>query len=93
MWDPGGRSGRWRRAGDDRGQGDRLVVPRGDSQRLAAAFSEVFDRPEEAARRTTLGRQMVLERFAEENVFTDFERVMRRVASSRTPRRRPEPGN
>jgi len=67
--------------------------PRGDSNRLASILSEILDSPEEAARRTKAGRQMVLEQFAEQKVFADFERVMRRVAASRASGRRPEARN
>ena len=67
--------------------------PRGDAEALAAALSDIFDRPEEAARRTLLGRQMVLERFAERKVFADFEHLMRGIVTSRAARRRPESRN
>jgi glycosyltransferase involved in cell wall biosynthesis len=64
--------------------------PRGDVGALVTALLDVFDRPGEAARRTVLGRQMVLERFAEAKVFDDFERRMRELVYSRAPCRGPE---
>ena len=64
--------------------------PRGDVKRLTTALEEVFNRPVEAARRTGLGRQVVLQQFDEAKVFSDFEALMRRVAASRSTRRRPE---
>jgi len=64
--------------------------PRGDSKRLAAVLAEVLNSPEEAAGRAAAGRRMVLERYAQERVFADFERVIRRIVSSRSAGRRPE---
>jgi glycosyltransferase involved in cell wall biosynthesis len=67
------------------------TYPPGDVAALVTALLDVFDRPEEAERRTLLGRQMVADRYAEQKVFGDFERLMRELVSSREPGRGPKP--
>jgi glycosyltransferase involved in cell wall biosynthesis len=59
------------------------TYPRGDARRLAEAVEDVLQRPDEAARRTGRGRQMVLERFDQARVFANFQRLMEDLVSSR----------
>jgi glycosyltransferase involved in cell wall biosynthesis len=49
----------------------------GDPVSLADALVEVFENPDEAARRTRNGRHLVLDQFADDKVFREFEGLMR----------------
>lgn len=57
--------------------------PAGDAAALADCIAEVLDNPEEAQRRTELGRKLVLERFEREIVFSNLSALLNSHASSR----------
>jgi glycosyltransferase involved in cell wall biosynthesis len=52
------------------------TCPPGNSAALATAIAEALDSPDEAARRASAGRQMVMERYERSRVFDRFARVI-----------------
>jgi glycosyltransferase involved in cell wall biosynthesis len=55
------------------------TYPVGDVQAMASAIEDVIDRPEEAARRATLGRSMVEAEYSRHCVFDMLDNYVRRI--------------